>query len=144
MDAIMADYLYKNFLNDKRVYNLAQSFWRRQLENLLKPYGYSHRPYLNTIQNNGQKEYDGNPIFNAYIPEISRAIRIIQVSPDEEGDEISAWLDEIEMERKTVKELVIDVKLSKQTRSVVQALLERWLAENMTESTLNQFLKMGT
>ena len=61
--------LYPNFLENKRTYNLAQGAWKRLLNKVLKDFGYTYTPYLNELQN-GKKEYDGNPIFNAYIPEI--------------------------------------------------------------------------
>ena len=110
--------LYADFLENKRVYNLAQGAWKRLLNKVLKDFGYTYTPYLNELQN-GKKEYDGNPIFNAYIPEIKRAIRIIQVSPKEEGDDISAWVDDIALSQsKHTKELVLDLKLSKKAKKI--------------------------
>jgi hypothetical protein len=140
--------LYKNFLNNKRVYNLAQASWGRLLNSLLKDFGYTHTPYLNNLVN-GKKEYDGNPIFNAYIPEIKRAIRIIQVSPQEEGDDISAWIDDIELKQKSrtkkTKELVLDIKLSAKARNIATEIIKEWIQkqvdatyiDNLLESKLN-------
>ena len=75
---------------------------------------------------NGEKEYDGNPIFSAFIPETERAIRIIQVSPGEEGDDISAWIDDIELGKKAkkTKELVLDLKLSKEAKMLAKDFLQ--------------------
>lgn len=69
----MAKLLYANFLDNKKVYNLAQAHWSKLLNSILKEHAYTFNPYINQIQN-GQKEYDGNPIFSAYIPQIERAI----------------------------------------------------------------------
>ena len=125
----MAKFLYADFLENKRAYNLAQASWNRLLSSLLREYGYTYTPYINQMQN-GEKEYDGNPIFSAFIPEIERAIRIIQVSPDEEGDDISAWIDDIELGKKDktkkTKELVLDLKLSKEARMLAKDLIGKW------------------
>ena len=136
--------LYKDFLNNKRVYNLTQGSWRRLLNSLLKDLGYTHQPYLNEFQN-GKKEYDGNPIFNAYIPEINRAIRIIQVSPKEEGADISAWIDDIELngksKRKTTKELVLDIKLSKKAKYTATELMKAWIQKQLDASSIDNLLE---
>ncbi|PHN01669.1 hypothetical protein [Flavilitoribacter nigricans] len=140
----MAKFLYADFLENKREYNLAQAFWNRLLTSLLREYGYTYTPYINQMQN-GEKEYDGNPIFSAFIPEIERAIRIIQVSPDEEGDDISAWIDDIELGRKTktkkTKELVLDLKLSKEAKMLARDLIKRWIMNQFDDATLDQLLE---
>ena len=136
--------LYKDFLDNKRVYNLAQASWRRLLNSLLKDFGYTHAPYLNDLVD-GKKEYDGNPIFNAYIPEIKRAIRIIQVSPQEEGEDISAWIDDIELKQKSrtkkTKELVLDIKLSKEARSIATEIIKEWIQKQIDTSYIDNLLE---
>ena len=103
----MTKFLYADFLENKRTYNLAQGAWKRLFSSLLQEYGYTYTPYINQTQN-GKKEYDGNPIFSAFIPEINRAIRIIQVAPDDDGDEISKNLvsDEEILDNISVKDLM--------------------------------------
>ena len=64
----MAEFLYADFLENKKAYNLAQGSWGRLLNSLLREYGYTYMPYIIQVQN-GKKEYDGNPIFSAFIPE---------------------------------------------------------------------------
>lgn len=137
--------LYKDFLDNKRVYNLAEASWRRLLNSLLKDLGYTHTPYLNNLVN-GKKEYDGNPIFNAYIPEIKRAIRIIQVSPQEEGNDISAWIDDIELKQKSrrtkkTKELVLDIKLSHKAKSIASDLIKEWIQKQVDTSYIDNLLE---
>jgi len=132
--------LYADFLENKRVYNLAQGAWKRLLNKVLKDFGYTYTPYLNELQN-GKKEYDGNPIFNAYIPEIKRAIRIIQVSPKEEGDDISAWVDDIALSQsKHTKELVLDLKLSKKVKKIAEKLIGEWINQQLDDATVNNLL----
>lgn len=138
----MTKFLYGSFLENKRVYNLAQGAWSRLLTSLLKDYGYTHSPYINQSQN-GVKEYDGNPIFSAFIPEIKRAIRIIQVSPEEEGSDISAWFDTIELEGDLEKtdELVVDVKLSQDSKNIAENLIQKWITEQLDEAVLDDILE---
>lgn len=136
----MSHILYADFLENKRTYNLAQGAWKRLLNKVLKDSGYTHSPYLNELQN-GKKEYDGNPIFNAYIPEIKRAIRIIQVSPKEEGDDISAWVDDIELQKTiNTKELVLDLKLSKKAKKLAEKLIGEWINQQLDDASVNNLL----
>ena len=138
----MAKFLYADFLENKRAYNLAQASWNRLLSSLLREHGYTYTPYINQMQN-GEKEYDGNPIFSAFIPEIERAIRIIQVAPDEEGDDISAWIDDIELGKKTkkTKELVLDLKLSKEAKMLAKYLIGKWIMKQFDAATLDRLLE---
>lgn len=138
----MTKFLYADFLENKRTYNLAQGAWKRLFSSLLQEYGYTYTPYINQTQN-GKKEYDGNPIFSAFIPEINRAIRIIQVAPDDDGDEISAWIDDIELKEK-VKELVLDLKLSKKAKSTARDIIKAWLIDQLDNVTLDQLLAYQT
>lgn len=137
----MAKFLYANFLDNKRTYNLAQGSWKRLLNSILKQHGYTFQSYINQKQN-GKKEYDGNPIFSAYVPEIKRAIRVIQVSPEEEGDDLSAWIDDIDLSEKLAagqtKELVLDLKLSKQTKNDARELIQQWVNQQLSAATLNR------
>ncbi len=135
----MARVLYQNFLEDKNIYNLAQASWGRVLASLLKDFDYTHSPYLNDRQN-GKKEYDGNPIFNAYIPEIKRAVRIIQVSPEEEGDDISGWIDNIQLKNKNTKELVLDLKLTKEAKQRARQLISAWIEAELDEKRMGEIL----
>lgn len=142
----MTNILYADFLTNKRAYNLAQGSWNRLLKNLLKSYGYSHTPYINQIQN-GKKDYSGNPIFSAFVPEIKKAIRIIQVSPEEEGDDISAWIDAIELGKKfknqKTEELVLDLKLSRASKKTAKKLIDKWIAGQLDSKKLNKALEEG-
>ncbi|MEM1214777.1 MAG: hypothetical protein AAGJ82_03785 [Bacteroidota bacterium] len=139
----MANYLYANFLENKKVYNLAKAYWGRLLNSVLEEQGYSHTPYINQLQG-AKKEYDGNPIFSAYIPEASRAIRVIQVDPKEEGDDLSAWIDKIELnqtsEQRETEELVLDIKLSKGARNIAEELMKKWIKKQLNDSIIDEVL----
>jgi len=135
----MAQVLYQNFLENKKIYNLAQAAWGRVMNSLLKDLNYTYSPYLNDRQS-GKKEYDGNPIFNAYIPEIKRAVRIIQVSPEEEGEDISGWIDSIQLKNKDTKELVLDLKLTKEAKRQARELISAWIEKELDEERMDEIL----
>ena len=106
-------FLYKDFLNDKRVYNLNVAYWRRYFQTLLKNHSNVVFDWMNTTFGNGQGFYDGNPIFTVLLKDEQKAIRIIQEAPETEGTEIGVWIDGIEFENINYRELVISLELSK-------------------------------
>jgi hypothetical protein len=141
----MSVFLYPDFLKQKRTYNLAQGFWTRLVTSLVKDLGFQFSSYLNPMQN-GKKEYDGNPIFNAFVPEAGRAIRVIQVAPEEEGANISAWIDDIELAgiAEKVDELVLDIKLTQESKKVAKDLIRTWLVGQLNEAELEKFLEFSS
>ncbi|MFZ2901186.1 MAG: hypothetical protein WA004_21325 [Saprospiraceae bacterium] len=124
--------LYANLLEDKRVYNLARASWKRFFDKLAKEMGVSYVPYINQKQS-GKPEYDGNPIFSAYVPALNRAVRIIQVAPGEGGEEITSWVDTIALHegQPEVEDLVLDMVLSRAARERAGELVKRWLGERV-------------
>lgn len=126
--------LYAKFLEDKRVYNLARASWKRFFDKLAKEMGVSYVSYINQYQG-GKPEYDGNPIFSAYVPALNRAVRIIQVAPGEGGEEITSWVDTIVLHegQPEVEELVLDMVLSRTAREQAGELVKRWLGERVAE-----------
>lgn len=143
----MTHILYADFLTNKKTYNLAQGAWNRLLNSLLKTYGYTYTPYINQIQN-GKKDYSGNPIYSAYIPAIGRAIRIIQVAPEEKGNDISAWIDDIELneqfQNQKTAELVLDLKLSRAAKKTAKDLIGKWIAGQLDTNKLDKILDSST
>ena len=121
----MAKYLFQSFLEDKRVYNLNQAYWRRSLSVIAKERKLSFQPYLNPNDSEGEKEYDANPIFEAFFPELRKAIRIIQDEPEKDAPELAAWLDSIELEEdeRPVSELVIALALSQESSKMAKQLI---------------------
>lgn len=129
----MSKYLYASFLDSKRIYNLAQAWWGRLLTDLVAERKLEFRPYLNPQPASGRKEYDGNPICNAYFPNLDKAVRIIQEAPEEEPASLSAWLDTVEIHKSgsETPELVIALELSRATADRARALLRLWLVEDV-------------
>jgi hypothetical protein len=75
--------LYKKFLTDNKVYLPNIAYWHRQIKKMLKDIGvdFERKKYLSDRFHNNKLFFDGNPIFNAWIKESSKAFRIIQEDP---------------------------------------------------------------
>ncbi|MGH1434282.1 MAG: hypothetical protein ACRBG0_07460 [Lewinella sp.] len=128
----MGQILFANFLEDKRVYQLARLFWLRHVKNIAEEKGLAFHAYLNT-----ESEFDGNPLFNAYFPSINKAIRIIQVDPAEASADIDlkAWLDNIAIgknDKNKTTELVIDTVLSEGSKFPGKQLITQWIEGTIT------------
>lgn len=123
--------LYANFLEDRRVYGLAKTYWKRFFDQLAAANGFVYRAYVNDAN-----DYDGNPIFSAYILDKNRAVRVIQIDPNEVEDDIftTAWMDTIELEegQTAVDELVIYTVLTVETKVQCVALIEEWILGEVT------------
>jgi hypothetical protein len=139
----MVHHLYSNFLQDKKIYNLAQAYWGRLFSKIAQQYDLQLVPYLNDQNGNGQKEYDGNPIFNVLEPSLNRAVRIIQIEPEGEQLDISAWLDTIELAESAppVQELVIDTVLSKESYAIARKFIIAWLGERITKAEMEHLIE---
>jgi hypothetical protein len=55
---------------------------------------------------NGVALHDGNPIYQAYFPELKKAVRIIQEEPLLPAD-FGSWVNVAEVDEEEVEELVI-------------------------------------
>lgn len=130
----MAEVLFPNFLKDKEEYLKSRAFWKEQFDKLANAHGFSYSSYLN----DEPLEYDGNPIFNAWVPEIGRGVRIIQVEAEAEGPEMSAWLDTVEIqEGLVVEELVLDLVLSDRLQHLADQLITKWIVVAISKEKMN-------
>ncbi len=130
----MVHHLFKDFLENQEVYVLNENDWKDQFDNLLSQNGTSLvcREWLKTRFSNGVKFFDGNPIFSVLCPSLNRAVRIIQEELTNDHLVISAWLDEFPTgdDQETIKELVIVLELSEESRDLAKGLIKAWLVEN--------------
>lgn len=118
--------LYKDFLKNKKTYNLNVVFWK----NLIKKIAIIENVQFQVADNksfvNGKRFYDGNPMFSISIEMQKKALRIIQEEGEEEN-EISAWIKEKEMENGEIfAELVISVVLTSITNQMAKELICKW------------------
>ena len=139
----MVHHLYANFLENKKVYNLVQGYWQRLFSGLANERRLQFAPYLNPTTRAGQKDYDGNPIFDAWEKTLNRAVRIIQVAPQGEQLDVSAWLDSIELPETLapIPELVIDLALSKESYALAERLISAWLTAGTTKEGMVEMIE---
>jgi hypothetical protein len=120
------DFLYKNFLVKKVIYNQNESYWKRYVKKALEPKVIEHESWLKNQYANGTKIYDGNPIYSAKLQD-GKAIRIIQEEPESETRQITAWMEETEDEHENkIEELVISLELTRDTRKLALELIIVW------------------
>jgi hypothetical protein len=139
-------YLFSDFLENKKVFNLAEAYWRRMVAAIARARGGSFRPYLNHLGADGRKEYDANPIFEAFFPELDKAVRIIQDRPEQGKMDISGWLDQLECEegRPPTPELLLALALSRETAKIARQLLHRWIVEDCTPEEMKKDINRYT
>jgi hypothetical protein len=115
--------LFKNLLENKRVYSLNVRYWSRLLHRVTDAKRMSiQENVLTRTFNDGSRFYDGNPIFDAIIDN-KKAIRIIQEQPDSNELNISAWIDNTEIYGQRLEELVINLELTKESQAIAKDLL---------------------
>jgi len=130
----MSDYLYENFLEDRRVYLAARAFWFRQVKQLF-PEQETSTHYLSERFENGKLFYDGNPIFNTINPRTSKAVRIVQQSPLEFETFYTSWEQEILLQldkigqEVSIREKVIVLTLTRESLVKSKEELRSWLLD---------------
>jgi len=127
-------YLYKNFLKDKRVYNLNEGYYARLFKKLTR---WEPKTVFNTRFRNGEKFYDGNPIFSALVD--NRVLRIIQEEPESNKIYLSAWLTTAT--EKELDELVITLELSKEAKPLLEKLITKWVVEKTDKSCMEAYIE---
>lgn len=129
----MIHHLYKDFLADRRVYRLNEAYYARLFKTLTN---ITPVPFYNTRFNNGEKFYDGNPIFSTLSG--NRILRIIQEEPDSNNPFIHAWVDK--KAENNLEELVVSLELSKETAPHIKQLIQKWMAERVQTSVMEQYI----
>lgn len=135
-------FLFTAFLADKKVFNLAEAYWRRLVSAVAEEAEVDFYSYLNHYDAQGRKEYDPNPIFDAYFPRLRKAVRIIQEEPEPGAPDIGAWVDEIELKEDTapVPELVIALALSRETAATDRELIRKWVGEEVARREMEKVI----
>lgn len=118
--------LYPDFLEDITSYQAASDFWQAKLDPLFQELGLIKQDYLNTTMVNGVALQDGNPIYQAYFPELKKAVRIIQEEPLLPAD-FGSWVNVTEVDEEDVEELVISLVLTKENVERAIAEIRGWL-----------------
>jgi hypothetical protein len=137
----MAIHLYPDFLKNITVYSLNVEHWSRLLHSVtdVKSMSVQENTFTKTF-NNGNRFLDGNPIFEAIIDNY-RAVRIIQQEPENDELNISAWLDQREVNDTLIPELVIDLELTEESQNRAILLLRLWLEFNFSYEETIRFIE---
>jgi hypothetical protein len=134
------DFLYKNFLVKKTIYNQNESYWERYVRNALEPKVIEHEFWLENEYANGTKIYDGNPIYSAKLQN-RKAIRIIQEEPESDTRQIAAWVEETEDEHENkIEELVISLELTRDTRKLALDLIKTWASNTISMKKMQSLI----
>ncbi len=140
-------FLFQNFLEDKRIYVFNQNYWKKTvkpfLQKNIKPAAAEnniaedpHNIY-NTAFADGQKMYDGNPIFSTFVSQ-NKTLRIVQEEPESEHPAITAWTEKSDFDNR--KELVIVLELSDLTKKIAARLIEHWAKDATDEKSMAAFI----
>lgn len=133
-------FLFKNFLQKRTIYGQTESYWKRSILPILKDEGIQPQDWLSSEFANGQKFYDGNPIYNAKILE-KKAIRIIQEEPESTSLQISAWIDDTEDKNgNKLDELVISLELTRESKKIALDLIQSWISPSMDTTNMSAFI----
>jgi hypothetical protein len=133
----------------------AERYWQQRFTQLLAPHGLSHQPFYNKYAAGGQKIAVGNPIFDAYVPQRHKLVRIIQYDLAEaEGELLSFYTDawptaqmapelrprpaEPAKRDAPIPELVIALFLSGETVLQVEELVRGWVIEDFEVSKMGR------
>lgn len=124
-------HLYKNFLQDQRVYNLNEAFYKRLVEDIT---GSEASHFFQTAFANGQKIYDDH-IFSTKHED--RILQIIQWEPDSTFPVLDAhykkWDDEYDM-------LVLYLELSDAVKPILRKVIRAWLVEGVAFDEISPLL----
>lgn len=137
-------FLFENFGDDKRIYNLNQGYWKRKLQSRLRQKFSNENVFFKNIDSRGKKIYDANPIFTFINADKTKAIRIIQddikqlkeIKQYSENELIDAWIDDTFINQSYVskfyepykiQELVIALYLTKETVEKTMELIIEWV-----------------
>ncbi|MEM9847635.1 MAG: hypothetical protein AAF847_07085 [Bacteroidota bacterium] len=142
---VVQEISYANFMANPIVYDAMQMLWYDLLNSLALEHDFAYKPYLNSLLANGEKERDANPIFNTYIQEPSRAVRIIQIPEEEkQATHIQAYLNvsgDEEYDEEIIDELVIHLVYSETARILTKNWMKAWLVDGMEKEEMEVLLE---
>lgn len=122
-----------NFIDNAETYAELKAFWQQSIEDLTNEKSQS---YVHNFYSNGIEIMDGNPIFSTLVQK-TRGIRIIQTEGNSPGPLLVTWFNELFLDHKLIKELVISVQLIEETFNEVKLLIILFLEGNLTEEMLD-------
>ena len=138
----MVTHLYKDFLENEKVYLTNIDYWKSVIYTLLSVENLSFEEYVATTKKDGSLYMDGNPIFNFRIDKSKRAVRIIQEEIETNHVEYSAWLNSLELtDGDKVDELVISLELSNESVLLAVELINAWIINKFSKPKMEKFIE---
>ena len=133
-------HLFKNFLEDKQVYQNNVVYWKNILGNIVKDKSENYY-WIEPKFANGESFFDGNPIISFVCQLSKKAVRIIQENPESDSIEIGAWVDIFYLsEDEPIKELVISLELSSESEKSAKNLIKKWIIEDLNNLQMCEFI----
>lgn len=123
----MSEWLFRNSLENAKVYEKAQSFWESLWQKLVREGSVDHSWQTPWMIN---KLQDGNPIFTAVSKRYHLGVRIIQEDPQDPDDiDLDCWVDHFgeKTSPDAIRELVIACCPSRENVAEVERLLREWV-----------------
>ncbi len=127
-------FLFQDFLTNKKAYHLNEVYYNRLFRKIT---GVKPTPYYNTQFNNGEKFYDGNPVFSALTG--GRLLRIIQEEPESPHPFLRATLEKTP--EKEIHELIITLELSQEVKPLLEELIRKWLVDAEDKEAMSIFIQ---
>lgn len=127
-------FLFEDFLSNKKTYHLNEAYYNRIFRKIT---GVKPTPYYNTQFNNGEKFYDGNPVFSALAG--GRLLRIIQEEPESPHPFLRATLEKTP--EKEIDELVITLELSQEIKPLLEELIRKWMVDTPDKEAMSLFIQ---
>ena len=128
------NFLFQDFLSNKKTYHLNEAYYNRIFRKIT---GVKPTPYYNTQFNNGEKFYDGNPVFSTLTG--GRLLRIIQEEPESPHPFLRATLEKTP--EKEIDELVITLELSQEVKPMLEALIRKWIVDAAEKEAMSAFIQ---
>lgn len=137
-------FLYRDFLKKKSTYNLSQGYWTRMFKAHLDLEPSRYNRMFENMDVNGNKIYDGNPVFTFVDLRTRRAVRIIQTDSSERDLQIirklQFWWDTYsfpaENEFHLLDEIVIGMYLTSESSKLAISILQMWLRNEEDSNSL--------
>jgi predicted N-acyltransferase len=134
-------FLYKNFLENNRIYSLAKNWWKREFKKQIL----GKKSDFDTNSDwvfNWHNDYfkDGNPIFTIFSKSKQKLVRIIQEENENNQDsiEISAWIQKGFYPKDEIPELVISLELSRNSSKIAFNWIKKWFDNQLEDKDLER------
>jgi hypothetical protein len=129
----MDKYLFRNFLSDPAEYAQAEALWNEhwnERRESVRDRDEWKAPWLSTAFADGTPFGDGNPIFSAVSPLYRRGIRVIQLEPSADPQNLYFWIDAFDKDgSEKIDELVISCMLTRETLLDAMDMMSQWMDE---------------